>query len=653
MERKIRELINWLNNRTIEYNEGSPTVTDTEWDYKYKELEELEKQYPAFIFPDSPTQRSGILNTNLIVDELKKVQHSHPMLSLAKTKDIEEAEHFMKPDLLYVLMAKMDGLTISLYYENGYLKRAETRGDGTTGEDVTHNAYLIKSIPNRINYTNPLTVDGEIICTYKDFEPFAKDYANPRNFAAGSLRLLNAKECAERHLTFVAWDIIEDVEISLSRKFDFLKKIGFIVVPFTPVGEKLDMSIQWIKERAQESSYPIDGFVLKIDRVAPYREAGITAHHPKGALAIKEYDEEAETELLDIEYTMGKTGILSPVAIFKPVELCGSTISRASLHNLSVMEKTLNGKPYKNQHIIIFRANLIIPQVATGTPAPSDNVDFIEVPKNCPYCGNPTEIIKDDVKTVLYCSNNNCNGKLNNIIKHYCSKKGMDIKGIGEKVIDFLIEKEWLKDISDLYELKEYRAEWVKCDGWGNASVNKILNNIEESKICKLPNFIAAIGIPDIGITIAKKICEKVDSYEEFRQLINTNFDFTQWYGFSFETRKKLINFDYSLSDKIYNNYLTILSEKKEEIHNEDLPLAGKKLVITGKLLHFKNRDEAIDVLSKKLGCSVTSTVTKDTYCLINNDKNSTTQKNLKAKSLNIPIYSEEEILNQYNIFFD
>lgn len=276
-----------------------------------------------------------------------------------------------------------------------------------------------------------------------------------------------------------------------------------------------------------------------------------------------------------------------------------------------------------------------------------NEIKFIEIPTVCPYCGEPTEIIKDENKTILKCTNESCDGRINNIIEHYCSKKGMDIKGIGEKVIDFLLEKEWIKDISDLYTLREHRAEWITCEGWGVASVDKILNNIEASKNCELPNFLAAIGIPDIGITVAKKICEHVSTYEEFRKMIDDKYDFTQWYGFSFETRKKLINFNYSISDKIYNNYLTIKEYKMAE--TIESPLNGKKIVITGKLKKFKSRDLAKDYFMK-LGCSVSDTVTNSTFFLLNNDNQSTTQKNKKAKELGIPIFTEEEIFEKYNL---
>jgi DNA ligase (NAD+) len=646
---ELRSLIDWLNARTIEYDKGSPTVTDKEWDEKYFELKKKEEETGIY-YPDSPTQS---LTTDFeVVSELKKVEHSHPMLSLNKTKDMDELKNFIRSTKeSCIMMQKMDGLTVSLEYKDSYLIKAETRGNGYVGEDVLHNVKTIRNIPTKIPYIDPLIVDGEVISTYKDFEPFSDMYSNTRNFAAGSLRLLDSRECAKRNLTFVAWDVPSSAYDNLADNLQFLSDLGFttvnwhLILPNNWTDDWIESSVSYLKKESQIHSYPIDGFVVKINDKKRYAEVGTTAHHPKGALALKEYDEEVETELTDIEYTMGKSGVLTPVGIFRPVNILDAVVSRANLHNLSVMENTL-GKPYRGQKITVFRANMVIPQISGGE-IPLEQVDFFEVPKTCPYCGSPTQIITDNIKSVLTCTNEKCGGRINNIIEHYCSKKGLDIKGFGERTINFLLGKGWITDISDLYTLEQYKDEWVKCDGWGVTSVNNLLFNILNSRECELPNFIAAIGIPDIGITIAKKICEHVSTYEEFRNLINSNYDFTQWYGFSYETQKKLVNFDYSIADRIYNNYLTISEYKKEEI--QESPLNGAKIVITGKLSKFKSRTLAKDYFTK-LGCSVTDTVTKSTTFLLNNDKNSTTAKNKKAQDLGIPIYTEEEVYEKYNL---
>ena len=653
VDHKMYSLIEWLNARTKEYDAGAPTVSDKEWDDKYFELVKLERENPDLIYMGSPTRRVVFEK----VSELRKIDHSHFMLSLDKTKDINEIVNFIaSTKQLCIVMPKMDGLTISLTYQNGELVAAETRGNGLVGEDVLHNARVIPSIPLRIPYKDTLTVDGEIICTTQNFKQFSDQYANPRNFAAGSLRLLDSAECADRYLTFVAWDVIEDCAFhTLSEKLEWIHEYFYFNtvswhlvsgnIDKDKIYDSLNSSIEYLKSQIATKGYPTDGFVIKIDNCEVYHDKGITAHHPKGALALKEYDEEVETELIDIEFTMGKTGQLSPVGIFKPVEINDATISRANLHNLSVMEDTL-GKPYVGQHIMVIRSNMVIPQIAGGEIA-TQKEDFIPIPDTCPYCGEPTTIVKDNVKSVLMCTNPSCGGRINNIIEHYCSKKGMDIKGFGEKTIDFLLDKGWLNDISDLYTLKEHRTEWIQCEGWGTTSVDNLLFNILNSRECELPNFLAAIGIPDIGITVAKKICEHVSTYEEFRKMIDEAYDFTQWYGFADETRNKLINFDYSIADKIYNNYLTIKEYKKAE--TIDSPLNGAKIVITGKLTKFKSRALAKDYFVR-LGCTVTDTVTKSTTFLINNDKASTTSKNKKAQDLGIPIYTEDEVYEKYNL---
>ena len=355
--------IKCLNEWTKAYDEGHPMVSDKEWDDWYFEIVEYEKAYPHCISPDSPTQ---IIHFEE-VSELKKVKHNHPMLSLNKTKDIEEVKSFIG-NHPYVTMAKMDGLTCSLHYESGKLVSAETRGNGEVGEDITHNAMIIPSIPKRITYKESLTIDGEIICTYTDFENWKEEYKNPRNFAAGSIRLLNSKECANRKLTFIAWDIINDIKVNfLATKLSTLEGLGFLVVPYF-AGLIKEGHIDNIEQEIQDiktisSDYPIDGIVIKYDDIKEYEALGRTDHHFKGGLAYKFYDEEYETKLINIEWSMGRTGVLTPVAIFEPIDIDGSTVERASLHNVSVMRETLGEKPFQGQKLKVAKMNMIIPQI--------------------------------------------------------------------------------------------------------------------------------------------------------------------------------------------------------------------------------------------------------------------------------------------------
>lgn len=360
---EIKELIEYLNYHTKKYDEGNPEITDKEWDEKYFYLKELEDKYHIY-YPNSPTQK---INYE-IVSSLEKVAHNHEMLSLEKTKSLEEIKDFLgaAPSLA---MCKMDGLTCSLKYVNGELVSAETRGNGLIGENILHNAKVISSIPQTIPFKEELIIDGEIICTYSDFKEFSSEYKNPRNFASGSIRLLNSNECSKRKLRFIAWDIIKGLETFslLSSRLLKLEKIGFEVVPYLYLGKdekvyNISLYVEILKKISVEMSYPIDGLVFKFDNIEYGKSLGKTTHHFKNAIAYKFYDETESTKLLNIEWTMGRTGVLTPVAIFEPVELEGTTVERASLHNLSIMDELL-GKPYKGQKLWISKRNMIIPQI--------------------------------------------------------------------------------------------------------------------------------------------------------------------------------------------------------------------------------------------------------------------------------------------------
>ena len=423
----MKDLINWLNERTKEYDTGHPTVSDKEYDDKYFELICMEKE-TGIIYPDSPTQKINYQ----VVNKLSKVEHNHKMLSLDKTKDINDIKNFLgKEDFL--AMCKMDGLTCSLHYINGRLIGAETRGNGTIGEDILHNALVIPSIPNYIACKDELIIDGEIICTYKDFVEFSEDYANPRNFAAGSIRLLDANECAKRHLTFVAWEVInswEDKE-KLEECFKELQSLGFIVVPrFKCQMDVIEDIPETIKSIAQAMGYPIDGVVFKFNNRKYAKSLGETAHHSRAAMAFKFYDETYETTLQNIEWGLGRTGVLTPVAIFNPIDDGESIVERASLHNISIMYETLGEYPYIGQKIWVGKSNQIIPQIYRADKEYYTDIEDLklhDLPTTCPVCGGDTEVINNDGVKTLICTNPNCEGKLLNIIDHFCSKKGLDI----------------------------------------------------------------------------------------------------------------------------------------------------------------------------------------------------------------------------------
>ena len=470
--------IQWLNDRTKEYEIGCPTVSDKTWDDVYFEIQKYEFNYPEDISPWSPTQVIHFEE----VSELKKVKHNHPMLSLNKTKDIEEVKSFIS-DKDYIVMAKMDGLTCSLHYEGGKLASAETRGNGEVGEDITHNAMVIPSIPKRVKNKKPFTVDGEIICTYKDFEKVKGEYKNPRNYAAGSIRLLDNSECYNRKLTFVAWDIINSDFGLLSTKFGALSFLGFTVVPYIvpylykELNNNIEKTIDIVKYEAESKSYPIDGLVIKYNRVYEYEAAGRTDHHFKGGLAYKFYDETYETKLKWIEWSMGRTGVLTPVAIFEPIDTGNSIIEKASLHNVSVMRETLGDCAYIGEPLKVFKANMIIPQIAEAGPkftwdevVKHNGASANDNPEFCPICQAATAIQRstDGVEN-LVCTNPQCEGKLINRLDHFVGKKGLDIKGLSEKTLEKLIDWEWVNDITDIPKLKEHREKWINKPGFGQA----------------------------------------------------------------------------------------------------------------------------------------------------------------------------------------
>ena len=631
---KIRYLVNELNKHTELYDSGNPIISDKEWDDMYFELVELEQEW-GYILPNSPTQRVNYT----IVNELKKVKHNHPMLSLDKTKDIEEIKSFIGRKE-WIAMLKLDGLTCSLLYEGGRLVRAETRGDGEIGEDVTHNAMVIPSIPKKIKYTGRLVVDGEIICPLDDFKEFEGEYKNARNFASGSIRLLDSNECAKRKLAFVAWDCIDGYDTnnnSLNKKLTELFNYNFNIVPFTILD--LDNAAQWLKSTNDEyTRYPIDGIVFKWNKCLEYESAGRTEHHFRGGLAYKFYDELYETKLIDIEWTLGKTGVLTPTAIFKTVQIDGCDISRASLHNISIINKL---GLTNNCTVKISKRNEIIPQVEECL---QDGDSAIEIPKYCPVCGGKTEVMKENESEVLMCTNPNCSGKLLGRLKFFVSKPAMNIEGLSEATLQKFIELGWLSSFKDIFTLKDRFTEMVKLDGFGETSVKKLLDAIEKSRDVKLENFITALSIPNIGKSAAKTISDKFNGdYIEFSHAYEDYFDWTELDDFG-ETMAKNLE-SYLLRN--YGDVNDLASEmyfvKRENRVVTENPFNGRVLCVTGKLNHFTR--DSINAKITELGAKAAGSVSKKTDYLITNEQ-SGSSKYKKAVELNIPIITEDQFLD-------
>lgn len=631
---RIKELVTLLNRASdAYYNTGNTIMEDREFDALVEELRRLEQE-TGCVMANSPTHKVGYE----VKSELQKVVHNHPMLSLAKTKDWNEfIRYFGDKDVIG--MVKMDGLTCSLRYINGELVSAETRGNGEIGEDILHNIKTVKAIPHKIQYKDELIVDGEIICTYDDFKPFAAEYKNPRNFASGSIRLLDSNECAKRPLTFVVWNVIKgfEGENSFLKKLDLIEKQGFTVVPWT---SSFDWDAkEFLIEQAKKYGYPIDGLVGRFDDIKYGESLGATSHHSNAAYAFKFYDELVESTLRDVEWTLGRTSILTPTAVFDPVEIEGTKVSRASLHNVSIMKSF---GLTKNCTIRVFKANQIIPQVDSA----DKNGDApIKVPAKCPICGGDTSVRKDNESEVLICTNPECAGKKLAQFAHFASRQCMNIDGLSEKTLELLISHGFLHTYRDIFHLSEHKNEITMLEGLGKKSVTNLLKSIEDARNIKLENFIAALGIPNIGLSAAKTISNHFQgNYNRFIEAWRDCFAFAELNDFG-------VVMSESLDDYLckYINEVEALAEEMHFIIESNLSsntnLNGKSFCVTGSLSYYANRDALINAIEDNGGKYISSVSKKIDY-LINNDKASTSGKNKKAIDLNIPIISEKDFIS-------
>jgi len=632
---RIKELVEQLNyHRDLYYNESRPEVSDFEYDQLFDELVSLEEE-TGFILATSPTQTVGYE----VKTELTKVKHNHPMLSLDKTKDWNEFVRYFGAKSV-IGMLKMDGLTCSLRYANGELVSAETRGNGEIGEDILHNIKTVKSIPKNIQYKNELIIDGEIICTYNDFKPFSTEYKNPRNFASGSIRLLDSRECAKRPLTFVAWNVVKgfEDENSFLNKLISIEKQGFLVVPWV---SSFDWDAkEFLIDRAKEYGYPIDGLVGRFDDIKYGEGLGSTSHHNNAAYAFKFYDELYETKLLGIDWTMGKTGVLTPTAVFEPVEIDGTTFERASVHNVSILTKL---DLHVGDTIEVFKANQIIPQVKRNISAEKRKPDYIALPSYCPVCEALTKIVKENDSEVLICTNDNCSGKKLGKFTHFVSRKAMNIQGISEAILETLISHNFIHNYRSIYYLSAYKDELISLEGFGEKSVLNMLKSIEDSRNVKLENFICALGIPNIGLSASKTISKACNGdWNTLWDMWNHEYDFTQLDDFGEVMADNLVKFfDEYIIDvgRLADEMNFIIPEKQEVATNQ---FTGKTIVVTGKLNHFTR--DSINEKIVSLGAKTAGSVSKKTDYLLTNESSSSS-KYKKAMELNIPVISEEEFL--------
>lgn len=636
----MKKLINELNNASYQYyNFGTSPLSDVEYDLKLNQLKQREKE-TGIIYSNSPTQKVGYP----VLNNLKKVKIiNKPMLSLEKVYSNKEIQDFAGKEKI-IGMIKCDGLSVRLIYQNGQLISANTRGTGFEGGDITEHIKHFLNVPLKISFINQLIVDGEAIIKNKDFEEINQEqkFSNSRNAAAGSLNLLDMKEVSKRKLSFIAWDCISGIEEnSFSKRIDFLNSLGFETVFYSTTATNEE-----ILNKAKELNIPCDGVVWKIDNISNGEKRGKTEHHFLNAVAWKPAPDTYESYLINIEWSLGRTGILTPIAIINEIEIEGVKINRCSLHNVSIMKELL-GKAYSGQRVEVYRANQVIPQVlSAGYPESSADIEGIRldnIPAVCPICGGPTYIEKKNDSEVLKCGNPDCCGQLLTKLDHYCSKKGLDIRGLSRATLEKLIDWGWVNEIADLYKLEPHKEEWILKPGFGKVSVNNALTAIQMSRTPKLEKFICALGIPLVGTSLSKELAKHFKSYEELRDAAKSHYDFTHLDKVAYEKASALWNFDWANADLIAANILGY--EQDETPTAQDM--IGEKICITGTLQHFKNRDELTKIIEAH-GGKVVSSVSSQTTWLINNNISSTSAKNKAAERLGIPIITEEEFINHY-----
>lgn len=624
------------------YNTSNSIMTDAQFDQLVDSIARYEKE-TGDILSSSPTQKVGAT----VLSSLNKVQITpKPMLSLAKCHTAGEIEDFMTPSPL-IAMVKLDGLSVRLKYQDGKLISANTRGNGYEGTDITEHVKQFKNVPLTIPFKGSYIIDGEAVIKLDDFQKLT-GLANPRNAASGALNVLDTSVTKERHLSFVAWDVIEPNDTnSFYRNLKKAKDLGFTIVPLlnNPVMTTIDEANKKIIDMAKEQSYPCDGVVWRYDNIAFGNSLGMTSHAPRYAIAWKPEIKTTQSVLRNIVWQGGRGNKLTPVAKFDSIDIDGSAVERASLHNYSIMVETLGEHPWEGELVDVYKANLIIPQILEGYGDESGH-KRIELPTVCPYCGQ--SITKEEHNGVidLCCNNPECDSKLINRLVHFCGKSGLNIKGLSKATLQKLLDWQWVDNFESLFKLSDHREAWIHQPGWGEKSVDNILNAISSSARTELWRTISAAGIPLIGVSTAKQLANYFGTWDDFREAVG-HFDFTQLPDIAEQTANKINNYDYTQMDVIMDKYITCAPIKIEEA--QDQPLKGQTFCITGSLEHFKNRDELKQKI-EALGGKVTGSVTSNTSFLINNDLESTSSKNNKAKSLGIPIISEKEFLEKNDL---
>lgn len=652
MVNRIKELISLLNKAAeAYYQKDTEIMSNQEYDRLYDELEHLEKE-SGIILANSPTQRVGYT----VLSNLQKVKHDSPILSLDKTKELQKLKSFLGGEK-GILSWKLDGLTIVLTYENGTLQQAITRGNGEIGEDVTHNARVFANLPLQISFKGSLVLRGEGVISYTEFHRInegaqeEEKYKNPRNLCSGTVRQLNSEIAAKRRVQFFAFTLVSAegrlLSDSKAENLKWLAGLGFDVVDHKIVtAETVEQEVEWFRAYVKKNDIASDGLVLTFDSIDYSENLGSTAKFPKDSIAFKWADEMAETTLREIEWNTSRTGLMNPIAIFDPVELEGSRVSRASVHNVSILRELKLGI---GDSIKVYKANMIIPQIAENLTCS----DSAEIPKECFVCGGETQIKKQRDGEALYCTNPECSAQRIQRLTHFVSRDAMNMEGFSEETIKKFLEMGFIQQYPDIFCLEKYEEQIKKMEGFGEKSYSNLIKSIEKAKQVELPNFIYALGIDQVGLRNAKLLCSKY--HYDLDKIIHASEDeLIGIDGFGTVIAHSIHHYFGEEEHKtLLNRALKYLKIKVPvEIKTEGSLVQGLTFVVTGDLERFSNR-KALSEAIELLGGKVTGSVTKKTNYLINNDVFSASSKNEKAKQLGIPIISEDDFILQFKIMPD
>ena len=644
---RMKELVSLLNKASrAYYQEAQEIMSNYEYDRLYDELKELEDEL-GITLSNSPTVNVGYE----VVSELPKERHESPMLSLDKTKEVEELKDFVG-DQKVLMSWKMDGLTVVLTYRDGKLYKAVTRGNGEVGEVITNNAKVFKNVPVQIAYQGELILRGEAVIGYKDFEKINQEiedvdarYKNPRNLCSGSVRQLNNQITAKRNVMFYAFTLVQadgvDFQNSRACQMEWLKSQGFTTVEYYMVTrDTVEDEVAKFSSKISENDFPSDGLVLTYDDIAYGRSLGRTAKFPRDSFAFKWQDEIRETVLREIEWSPSRTGLINPVAIFDPVELEGTTVSRASVHNISIMEELELGI---GDRIEVYKANMIIPQIAENLTRSGVK----DIPCNCPVCQGETKIRQVGNAKALYCMNPECQAKHVKSFALFVSRDALNIEGLSEATLEKFISRGYIHTFADIFHLDQYKEEIQKMEGFGEKSYKKLTESIEKARTTTLPRVIYSLGIAGIGLANAKVICREL-KYDVESLLKVSEEELNEIQGVGEVLAKAFVG--YFADAKHVENFRRLLNELTipEETVTKQQIFEGVNFVITGSVKHFANRGEVKELI-ESLGGKVTGSVTSKTNYLINNDVTSTSSKNKKANELGIPIISEETFLELVN----